>query len=47
LVSKFPELQAGCDEVSLSFKFVGSCPGGVNRRETAVIFTLKTLYELE
>ena len=30
-------------EVSLAFKFMdlGSCIGGVNRRDTAIIFTLE------
>jgi len=42
-VVKLPNPQAGSEEVSVGFKFsdLGSCPGGVNRRETAVIFTLE------
>jgi hypothetical protein len=43
LLAKFPELQPGCDEASLGFRFMdlGSCPGGINKRNTAIIFTLE------
>ena len=38
-----PHPQAGSDEVQLAYKFMdlGSCSGGLNRREVAVIFTLE------
>ncbi len=38
-----PEVQPGSTEVSIGYKFMdlGSCPGGLNRRDTAVIFTLE------
>ena len=40
--------QPGCSEVPLGHKFMdlGSCPGGINRRETAVIFTLEHAGEI-
>jgi tumor protein p63 len=33
----------GCNEVALAYKFMdlGSCSGGLNRRETAIVFTLE------
>ena len=38
-----PHPQPGSDEVQLAYKFMdlGSCSGGLNRREVAVIFTLE------
>ncbi len=38
-----PELQAGSTAVSFGYRFMdlGSCAGGINRRDTAVIFTLE------
>ena len=50
-----PHPQPGTDEVQLAYKFMdlGSCSGGLNRREVAVIFTLElayvfnSLYELD
>jgi len=38
-----PDLQPGSCEVSVAYKFMdlGSCAGGLNRRDTAIIFTLE------
>ena len=38
-----PHPQPGSDDVQLAYKFMdlGSCSGGLNRREVAVIFTLE------
>ena len=43
VLAKVPELQPGSNEVSIGYKFMdlGSCAGGLNRRETAIIFTLE------
>ena len=43
MVCELPDPQPGTNEVSLGFKFMDlqSCPGGLNRRDTAVIFTLE------
>lgn len=43
VVVDVPDPQAGSTEVSFGYKFMdlGSCPGGLNRREAAVIFTLE------
>lgn len=43
VMTAIPDLQPGTNEVGLAYKFMdlGSCSGGLNRRDTAVIFTLE------
>lgn len=43
VVTEVNQPQPGCNEVVLGYRFMdlGSCPGGLNRRDTAVIFTLE------
>ncbi|XP_059089936.1 cellular tumor antigen p53-like isoform X1 [Tigriopus californicus] len=43
VVTEVNQPQPGCNEVVLGYRFMdlGSCAGGLNRRDTAVIFTLE------
>ena len=43
VVTALPQKQPGTNEIPLAYKFMdlGSCVGGLNRRDTVLIFTLE------
>ena len=43
VLTKVPALQPGSATVPISYQFtdLSSCAGGINRRDTAVVFTLE------
>ena len=42
-MTPLPGFQPGCSELVIPYRFMdlGSCAGGLNRRESAIIFTLE------